>query len=105
MDRRVAPRCIGSGQAPRLLCGFIGPLELQPIAAAMAALEVLRRPNHLELSARHDGDAVGEGVGFVHVVRRQQHARRLRHLADPVPDETTRAHVNAGGGLVQEDDL
>ena len=51
-----------------------GPLELEAVAAAVAALEVLRRADDLEPPVDHDADAVGERVGLLHVVRREEDA-------------------------------
>mmetsp|Transcript_58458 Transcript_58458/g.173731 ORF Transcript_58458/g.173731 Transcript_58458/m.173731 type:complete len:359 (+) Transcript_58458:1420-2496(+) len=71
----------------------------------MGRLEVLGRAEHPHPARCHDADALGEYVGLVHVVRRQQHDAILRRLADAVPDEAARAYVDSGRGLVDKDDL
>jgi hypothetical protein len=53
-----------------------------------------------------DRDVVAEPVGLDHVVGRQQDRRaRLAHLLDAIPEEEPRLRVQAGGGLVEEEDL
>ena len=51
------------------------------------------------------GDRVGQRVGLLQVLRRQQHRRALRRQqAHHVPDVVALARVEPGRGLVEEDD-
>ena len=52
-----------------------------------------------------DRDAVGELLGLVEVLRRQQHGRAaLREILDGLPHLEARLRVEPGRGLVEEDD-
>jgi hypothetical protein len=54
----------------------------------------------------HDPDPVGERLGLVHVLRREQDGDAAgAQLADAVPDEQPRLRVQPGGRLVQEQHL
>src|SRR3989442_3326198 len=54
----------------------------------------------------HDRHAIAQPLGFLHVVRRQQHrAARRPEAADHVPQLAPRLRVEPGGGLVQEQEL
>lgn len=52
-----------------------GGRYLELVAAAVVALEVLRRSEALEASVHHDADARAEGVGFLHLQRQHKHFR------------------------------
>ena len=73
------------------------------IALAVERLEEERRAAALELTARHDGDAVAQDVRLVHVVRRQQDGATLFVFEQQLPDLSARVRVDAGGRLVQDD--
>ena len=84
--------------------GVLGVLEvdLQP-PAADAVLELVRRAfgDHGAVVDHHD--PVGEPVGLVEVLRRQQHGRAGRHARlDRLPQPEPAAGVEAGRRLVQE---
>ena len=54
-----------------------------------------------------DGDAVAEAVGFVHVVRRDQHGEPAPVLdgGQHLPHGDARNRIEAGGRLVEEEDF
>ena len=53
-----------------------------------------------------DGHAVGQPLGFVHQVRREQDCRaRAAQLAHDLPGGEPRLRVHTRGRLVQEDQL
>ena len=84
------------------------PLELErDDVAAEDVLEPGRRVEGHELAVVHDGDAVAEEVGLLHVVGRQddRHAGLFVELADVLPDVAARLGVEAQGRLVEEEDL
>ena len=51
----------------------------------------------------HDGDAVAEALGFVHVVGRKDDGAAVElELVDQIPKLAAGLRVEAGGGLVEE---
>ena len=69
-------------------------------------LELRRRPFGDEAAAVDDRDAIGEGVGFLEVLRGQEdgHALLLRQPPHLLPQRGPALGVETGRGLVQEDD-
>ena len=59
----------------------------------------------MEPAARHDGDAVAEGIGLLHRMRREHHDAPLLGLLDDVPHATPVDRIHPGGGLVEVHDL
>src|SRR5581483_926973 len=54
----------------------------------------------------HDGDAVAEALGFVHVVGGEEDGAAGEFEAfDEVPELAARLRVEAGGGLVEEEEI
>ena len=52
----------------------------------------------------HDGDALAELVGLLHIMRRQQHGEPLRvERANADPKEQARLRIKAVGRLFQEE--
>ena len=53
-----------------------------------------------------NGQAIAQALGFVHVVRREQdRAARLLEAANDVPELAPALGIEAGGGLVQKQNL
>ena len=76
--------------------------HVQPLAADLG-LELVRGAlgDHLAVVDHHD--LVGEPVGLVEVLRREQHGRALPHAAlDRLPQREPAARVQAGRRLVEE---
>ena len=69
-------------------------------------LQLEGRVEGLQLAVVDDGDAVAELVGLVHVVRGQEDGEIALglDLAQHLPDRHPRHRVEAGGGLVEEED-
>ena len=79
--------------------------DLDALAADLR-LELVGGAAGDDLAAVDDGDLVGELVGLLEVLRRQQERRALPHLvADDVPHAQAAARVEAGGRLVEEQQL
>ena len=68
--------------------------------------QACRRVERHQLAAVDDRDAVGQLLGLIHEVRREQHGRSARpKRADDVPGVAPRLRVHGGGRLVEEDQL
>src|SRR5918996_898953 len=68
--------------------------------------EVPRRAGADDVAPGEDRHAIGEALCLLHVVRRQQDALAERaQVADCLPGLPSRGGVEAGGGLVEEDEL
>ena len=93
-----------SGKHRDRALGMLGLLEvdLQPLAAD-AVLELVGRAlgDHVSVVDHHD--PVGQPVGLVEVLRRQQHGRAGRHARlDRLPQTEPADRVEAGRRLVEE---
>ena len=76
--------------------------HLDPLAAELR-LELVRRAARDDLAVVDDGDRVGQLVGLLEVLRRQQERRALAdEVADDVPHPEPAARVEAGRRLVEE---
>src|SRR5579863_8536638 len=59
-----------------------------------------------DLAVIHDGEAVTEAFGFVHIMRGQKHGATVAlKSAHDVPQLATALRIEAGRGLVEEQDL
>ena len=68
--------------------------------------QLARRVEGDDLAVLDDGDAVAEPLGFVHVVRREQHGPAgLAKAADDVPQLPARLRIEAGRRLVEKQKL
>jgi hypothetical protein len=66
---------------------------------------ISRRRAPVELGAAEDERQPMAALGFVHVVRRDEHGRALgRDAMDVVPELATAHGIDAGGGLVEEEE-
>ena len=85
-------------------CG-VGQLEDEAVAAQLA-LELVGSPGCDDASVVDDGEPIGEVVGLVEVVRRQQdgHPLGARHPGDLRPHLGASLRVEAGRRLVEEED-
>src|SRR3954452_18315306 len=80
-----------------------GELEVRP---ADLGLQRSRRPLSDQLAAGDDPNAVGEPVGLLQVLGRQEYGRALLiELADLLPDRLPADGIETAGGFVQEEDL
>ena len=78
--------------------------DLDPLAADLR-LELVGGTARDDPAVVDDGDLVGELVGLLEVLRRQEERRSLAHLgADHVPHAEPAARVEAGRGLVEEEE-
>jgi hypothetical protein len=65
--------------------------------------QLARRALGDEAPVVHDGEAVAEALGLVHEMRREQHRLALlQQLLQALPDQVARLRVEAGGRLVEE---
>ena len=99
---RALPSAAGkcAGRDPGRNC------ELDGAGVAVAPAERVRGALSDDVSADDDGDAVGEPFCLIHVVRRQED--RLAEIAeafDHIPGRSACRGVEAGGRLVEEDQL
>ena len=86
--------------------------DLRAVAAVadldrrVAGEELLGRAGADDLAAAQDGDAVGESLRLLHVVRREEDALpQGAQVADRLPRLPPRGRVEAGRRLVEEDEL
>mmetsp|Transcript_20735 Transcript_20735/g.65201 ORF Transcript_20735/g.65201 Transcript_20735/m.65201 type:complete len:609 (-) Transcript_20735:3142-4968(-) len=79
-----------------------GDVEL--VVGAERVLEVLEGAEAAELALDHDGDAVAEGLDLLHEVRGEDDGAGLHGGAEDVPEVASGDGVEAGGGLVEEDE-
>ena len=79
----------------------------QTLVAADLALEARASPRAMTRAVVDDHDVVGEAVGLLEVLGGQQDRRALgrRGVSSTVPQLVAGARVEAGGGLVEEQDL
>src|SRR5215471_5157936 len=65
-----------------------------------------RRADRTDLATVDERDAITKGLGFVHVVRREQHGETGgAQIADPLPDSGTADGVEPDGRFVEDDEL
>ena len=68
--------------------------------------QLARRALRDEAAAVHDGESVAEALRLVHEMRRQQHRLALlQQLLQSLPDEVARLRVEAGGRLVEDEQV
>jgi len=80
--------------------------ELHHVLRAQAGDQLARRSERDHPAVVHDGDAVAQPLRLVHVVRRQHDAPPARaQLHDEVPELPARLRIEAGGRLVEEEQL
>ena len=93
---------VGSSVAEHLLAVLpVADLRLQVGRGQLA-----RRPDAHDPPLPHHRDAVGELLGLVEVVRREQDGLAERaEGADHLPRGASRLRVEAGGRLVEEDEV
>jgi hypothetical protein len=89
------------GGVQRVRCG-----ELQlDVAAGEPAFKLIRGSFREDLSVVEDRDLVGDVVGLVEVLRREEDRDPVRsQRADRLPHRVAAARIQAGGGPVEEDD-
>ena len=82
-------------------------LRFDDVGSRHAGLQRGRRIERHQLAVIDDGDAVAQAVGFVHVVRGDQDGERaaVLDLGQHLPDGDARDGIEAGGRLVEEEDL
>src|SRR5581483_6878487 len=75
--------------------------------AGDALLEILRSIQRDQLAMVHDGDAVAQAVGFVHVMRRDEHGQvaLVLDLREHLPHRHTRYGIETGCRLVEKENL
>ena len=79
-------------------------LDVDALEAGDQRAEGARRLRREQAPAVDERDAVAHGLGFDHVVRRQQDRPPLAlQLADQVPELARRERVHAGRRLVEEE--
>ena len=78
--------------------GFLQGLRILP--AAVALLEAQGGPKRAQAATGQDGDGVGEQVGLVHEVRRQQQRAARLGCRQDRPQRAARGRVHARGRLV-----
>ena len=68
--------------------------------------QLLRSAQRDDAAVIHDGDAVAQALGLIHVVRGENDgAARLLELVDQVPQMAARLGIEAGGRLVEKQQL
>jgi hypothetical protein len=94
------PGIAGGGRAR----GGAGDGELDDVLAADGGDELLGGSEGDDLAVIHDGYAVAELLGFLHVVGGEDDgAALLLEGVDEIPEVTAGLGVEAGGGLVEEE--
>ena len=102
VDRRGAVRRQELGRVSEQ--GAVVDDDLDPLAAHLR-LELVGGAARDDPAVVDDGDLVGELVRLLEVLRRQEQRRSLAHLvADHVPHPEAAAGVEAGRGLVEEEE-
>ena len=77
--------------------------ELHHVVDADRGDQLARRPERDDLSVVHDGHAVGQPLGLVHVMRGEDDgAAGGLELLDELPHLAAGLRIEAGGGLVEE---
>ena len=72
----------------------------------MEAMSCCGRAEGDDLAVVHDGDAIAEALGLVHVVRGENDgAAAPLEVVDQVPQMAARLGIEAGGGLVEKEQL
>mmetsp|Transcript_91104 Transcript_91104/g.235256 ORF Transcript_91104/g.235256 Transcript_91104/m.235256 type:complete len:531 (+) Transcript_91104:363-1955(+) len=103
-----------SGRARRVVEGLldlgavVGELGLhaERVAAAVLGLQLRGAAQAAELPVDHDRQARAEHLALLHrMAREHNRVAPLAQVADDVPQEAARAHVHAGGGLVEQHDI
>ena len=80
--------------------------ELDDVFSTDGADELLRCAEGDDLAVVHDGDAVAEALGFVHVVGGEDDGSAgLFELVDEIPEMATGLGIEAGGGLIEEEEF
>ena len=70
------------------------------------AAQIARRADREDATVLHDRHAIGQRLGLLQVVRREQdRLAQLAQTAHGLPGAATRLRIKARGGLVQEDQL
>ena len=101
-ERRLLDADLGQRGDRALGVGRVLEAHLQPLAADLG-LELVRRALGDHAAVVDHDDPIGEPVGLVEVLRRQQHGRALRDAAlDRLPEREPAARVEPGGRLVEE---
>ncbi len=73
---------------------------------AATAEELVRGAFHDNFALDHDGDAVGEVLGFVHVVGGEKDGlTEILEVPDHAPSVPTGGGIEAGGGFVEEQEI
>merc|ERR1711871_976724 len=81
-------------------------LHSENVAATELRLELHRRSKALEAALSHDGQAGAENLALFHGVARQdQCTAAASDVAENVPEEAARAHINTGGWLIKKHDV
>ena len=66
------------------------------VALAKTRLEMLWRPDALELSVHHDGESGAECLALLHRVRSEDYGTvLLEHLKQSIPQEATRTRIHS----------
>src|SRR5262245_52591294 len=80
--------------------------DAKQVTAGDRRLQLLGSSLRDDFAMVDDGEALAEGVGFVHVMGRQDDRFALAVVAaDDFPEQEARLRIEAGGGLVKEEDL
>ncbi len=81
--------------------------DFEDVLAGNGGLEFQGRIERHQLAVVHDGDAVAKLVGLVHVMRGDEDGEVALALeaGEHFPDGDARDGVEAGGGLVEEEDF
>src|SRR5579872_2182458 len=89
----------------QLIAGIVDENVVQALLRAADSLLQLRgRANRRHPAVIHDGDAVAETIGLLHVVRRQEdrHARLAANLLQMLPHGPPRYRIKPHRRLIQE---
>jgi hypothetical protein len=79
-------------------------VDLEPLAADLG-LQLVRRPLRDDQALVDHSDAIGEPIGLVEILRREQHRRPLRdERLDGVPKPDAAPDVQSGRRLVEKQD-
>ena len=97
------PRALSA--AVEAVAGGVAEDVVERRVRSQIALELGGRAFGLDAPEVHQGDAVAEQLGLLHVVGRQQdgHARRLLQLLHPLPHAVARHRIEAHRRLVEHE--
>src|SRR5262249_47821850 len=102
----AAPRTVAQPGDQGIPVGAVRQMDLDDLAADVARDQLVRGALRHDAAAVHDDEAIAELRRLLHVMRGEQDGGAATlERADALPHEPPRLRVEAGGGLVEDDEL